>query len=171
MGLKINWNMKVELKAAGFPLGNRWQLFWLNHLWPSLIANSIYPPCTGDPAALLEHIHEMTVDYILWYGSGAGMSYLFIFVLWTTEVSLQHPSRNECHCPGAIGGSYQKLEQDWERFLVDPLYAAIFSQVWGDSCLCFILPKNSNKAMSWISACSSSMRSYLEINIAARLNI
>lgn len=35
---KENWIGKVELKAAGFPLAVRCQLFWLNHLWHSLIA-------------------------------------------------------------------------------------------------------------------------------------
>lgn len=113
----------------------------------------------------------MAVGYILWYRCGCGMSYVFIFVLWTTEISLQHPSRNQCHCAGAIRGSYQKLEQDWERFLVDPLHAAIFSQVWGDSCLCFTLPNNNNKAVNWISACTRPIKSYLEINLEARLNI
>lgn len=53
----------------------------------------------------------MGAGYISCYGCGTGMSYLFMFVLWTTEISLQHPSRNQCHCPGAIGGSYQKPEQ------------------------------------------------------------
>lgn len=112
--------------------------------------------------------NRMAVGYILWIGCGSGLSYLFIFVLWTTEISLQHPTRNQCHCPGAIGGSYQKLEQDWARILVDPLHAAIFSQVRGDSCLCFTMP---NKAMNWISASIRPIKGYLDRTIEAGLNI
>jgi len=37
--LKSNWNVKVELKAAEFPLANRCQVFWLNS---HLIANSTH---------------------------------------------------------------------------------------------------------------------------------
>lgn len=38
MCLKENWMGKVELKAAGFPLAIRCQLFWPNHPWHSLLA-------------------------------------------------------------------------------------------------------------------------------------
>ena len=34
-------------------MAKRCQLFWLNHLWHSLIANSTYLPCPGEPAVLL----------------------------------------------------------------------------------------------------------------------
>lgn len=122
-------------------------------------------PCPGEPrrsCCAAEHLLSsfislsrdckcrMAVGCILHYRCGTGMSYLFIFVLWTTEISLQHPSRSQCHCPCAIRGSYQEHEQCWQGFLVDSLHAAVFSQVWGASCLCFTGPNSSNRAVRWI---------------------